>query len=312
MDTLTWSSASCFHTCPYRYYWRYEEGLRPKREEEGEPLLVGTAGHAGMETYAETGDLDKALDAVDRWRLARPALGPEGMRRVQQACKAKACVRVATIRWPDCVDEPEKMLDAPIRSPHSGRASRSFRFGGKYDGAEQRNNTVLLCDWKFTTDPERFIQTHIDLSVQLECYALAEQEMTGRKVIGVEYRLVKQPTIKLKLACRTRKVDQTPQEYEDECYEWIAAQTPGATAYEKYVTPRGLEAAQTWLWETAGAIRDARRLHRWFQNPSACYDWNRCCVYMPLCQATVRGDPVAPLIDMDFETAEKHPELKGT
>lgn len=300
MAILTFSSASCFHRCRRQYYWRYIRELKRKREEDSDALATGNATHRGMEVYAKTGSVNEAKEAIRQWEESLPTLGPDIVRRRQQACRASACVQVAAEKWSDPVSEPEKCLDCPIHNPATLRTSRNYRFAGVRDG---RQNGMIV-DWKTTADPSRFVKL-MSLSCQTECYALAELE----GVDGAEYRIIRTPSIKLKLAGARRKADQTREEYEAECIEWIRQAENGAMTWFQYVSPARLNAARHWLWDTQQALSECKRSERWFFNAGACHDWSRECSYMLLCQAVAAGDDVEALVEIDYERSDPLPEL---
>ena len=50
-NVLTYSSIRCFQTCPRKYSYRYELGIRRKGEPEREPLVFGRLWHMAMEGY---------------------------------------------------------------------------------------------------------------------------------------------------------------------------------------------------------------------------------------------------------------------
>lgn len=100
LDVVTYSSLSCLALCEVKYYWRYEECLRPIRDEDAEPLWVGSAFHRGLEVLGGGADMATALAAVDEWAAANPVLGEDAAWiQDQQVARARAMVRAGSLRW---------------------------------------------------------------------------------------------------------------------------------------------------------------------------------------------------------------------
>ncbi|KKL00154.1 hypothetical protein LCGC14_2628830, partial [marine sediment metagenome] len=97
LEVLTQSSLGVLTLCEVMYYWRYERGIRPRRE-DSEALWTGSATHVGLQAYA-AGGLDAAKIAIEEWERNNPALG-DGVRYAdQQIARARAIVRAAAERW---------------------------------------------------------------------------------------------------------------------------------------------------------------------------------------------------------------------
>ena len=101
VEILTYSSASLFSLCEMKYYWRHERSLAPKGiDETGESAWTGSAMHAGMDALAQTGQIEKALDAISEWATTNPALGESATAaRDQNVAKARAMCRAASLKW---------------------------------------------------------------------------------------------------------------------------------------------------------------------------------------------------------------------
>lgn len=97
-DVVTFSSLSCLSLCEQKYCWRYEMGLRPKRD-DSEAIRIGSCSHAALEAYA-SGGIDAARSAVTSWMELNPALGEDAAdKATMQAAKAMAVCRAAAKRW---------------------------------------------------------------------------------------------------------------------------------------------------------------------------------------------------------------------
>lgn len=100
-DILTFSSLSDLARCEMLFYWRHEQCLRKKRDEDSEPLWVGSAMHRGVAGYAKAG-LRTAMAAVEGWAAQNPILGEDAAwKQDEQIARARAMVRAAAVKWPE-------------------------------------------------------------------------------------------------------------------------------------------------------------------------------------------------------------------
>ncbi len=302
MQRLTNSSITCFAVCQRKYGWRYERHIQPVTYEEGDALRNGISFHHGIE-IAQNEGIEFAAAAVRQSWAEKPALGDDIRRNEQEVAKVCAMIRAAVARWSDKLKLTECSFEIPLVNPETGGKSRSFMYAGKWDGVAGSR----LVDWKTTADPDKFILEK-RLGYQFAGYA-AGLGAQGLPIHLAEYRLVTRPTIRLKDANRSRKVNQTPDEYEAECLAWLDAD-PGRLREEiVYLHPGAINGWRWWAWEASKAILEARRYNRWTRNIHACNAWRRECEYLPLCLAEAQGEDPEQLIAERYEVTEPHPEL---
>lgn len=123
LPLLTSSSARTFRACARRYYYAYEQNVRPRVKAGA--LAFGTLIHKGLEAWLKTGgDLDSALFA-----MKAPAYDHD-------AAKAEAMIRGYHARWASealTVLAVEREFVTELRNPETGAASRTFARAGKLD-----------------------------------------------------------------------------------------------------------------------------------------------------------------------------------
>ena len=161
---------------------------------------------------------------------------------------------------------------------------------------------------------------------QIGVYLRAAQQM-GMDVRGIGYDVIGRPQLRpykatplesrkytkatktesSRLYANQRERDETPEEYGERCLAAIAAEPD--TYYQRAIPVRLFQeqhecAVDT--WQTAGAIRDARRLNVFPRNPDACFTWSRSCDYLSVCAGDVPIDD--PLLFRREERA--HEELE--
>jgi hypothetical protein len=121
LELLTQSSLRTFRSCHRRYFYRYEMQVRPLKL-KAEPLRQGSSVHNGIEVLAKTGDLQLALDALDKEDPYANA-------------KERAMLTGYYARWgsPTGVIAVEKEWTMDLVNPETGANSKTFRLGGKID-----------------------------------------------------------------------------------------------------------------------------------------------------------------------------------
>jgi hypothetical protein len=125
LPVLTSSSSRAFRACARRYFYAYEQGVRP-RAPAAAPLHFGKRIHLALEAWLRGGyDLDASLAAM---RGAAPY--------DHDAAKAEAMLRGYHARWsgePLEVVAVEAEFVAPLLNPATNAPSRTFARAGKVD-----------------------------------------------------------------------------------------------------------------------------------------------------------------------------------
>jgi hypothetical protein len=159
------------------------------------------------------------------------------------------------------------------------------------------------------------------MDVQVSLY-LEGARAIGLEAEGVLYDVLHRPLLKplkatpdterkytkveKRLYANQRDRDETPEEYGKRVLDSIVA-APEAHYQRRIIVRLERERleALTDTWQTAIAIRDARRLRVWPRNPDSCIQWNRRCDYFDACAGISTVDD--PLL---FERIERqHEEL---
>jgi hypothetical protein len=123
---LTQSSLRAFRSCQRRYFYRYEERLRPVAP-KAQTLRTGTSIHRALEAWSKThGDLEAAVSMLDR---EEPFIF-EHERALMLGYHARWKEKLSDVK----VLGAEVEFRIPIVNPDTGRASRTFELGGKIDG----------------------------------------------------------------------------------------------------------------------------------------------------------------------------------
>jgi hypothetical protein len=194
----------------------------------------------------------------------------------------------------------EKMLTMPIRNPETGRPTQAFMFIGILDNVAPGG---VVRDWKTTDDIPKFIE-RTKLGFQADSQALLSMA-NGMDVTAVQYCLIQRPRIKL-------KKNQTPEQYEDECVQWIADQPMGVYEHELYFNTARLENAAWRIYHIAKQIAENRLTGRWMMNSGACHNYGRRCEYASLCMAEVEAADVEHVISTEYRPRTRRHDDDGT
>lgn len=127
LPILSTSSARAYGSCPRKYYYAYE--LRRRAIEDSDALRFGTLFHKGLEVWWQTVDLAEAIAAM---RAAYAGLAVDHI----DAIRAEELMLGYHVRWkhePLTVLAVEREFSAPLVNPDTGRASQTWRRGGKID-----------------------------------------------------------------------------------------------------------------------------------------------------------------------------------
>lgn len=251
-------------SCPRKFFYAEELGLESM---PSEPLVIGTAVHAGLATYHMTPYDDplrkeKAIiSAIDALQEYGPWLD-----RLQADGKDYEFITHKLMRdywdfyssvpdpWEIVAVEKEFDISLPINSPIT---SRHVRLTGRWDGIIRMNGVLLILEHKTTSlDLSTFLE-EFALNHQITRYATAASHILQLPIVGAMVNVIRKPK-------------------------------PGSrTQFARQIFARGPEDQAAHLLEIE-AMRAAEDVYRvrgvWPQNNASCRQWFRLCEYLPLCK----------------------------
>jgi hypothetical protein len=149
------------------------------------------------------------------------------------------------------------------------------------------------------------------LDAQISTYIEAAETL-GYKIDGVIYDVLGKPRLRPlqatpveerkytkptkaeptpRLYANQRDRDETAEEYGRRILDAIGEEPDRYYQRQKIVRLQNERIeAQTDVWQTASAIRDARRLKMFPRNPDSCFQWNRPCDFFPICSGLTTAD----------------------
>jgi hypothetical protein len=226
----------------------------------------------------------------------------------------------------------EETVVLPVVNPETGRISRTWRQGGKFDGRIEGYGSRLLLEHKTTSDaiddPDAVYWRRLDIDSQVSKYMLQAWQNEGDKLDGCLYDVIRKPGIRPKKltkaeiseiesgtylgmpveAIEAGAIDrETPDLYEIRLVREVTSDP--SRYYQRRTIYRTddevVEYAQE-LWTIGKEIQRARLHDLVFRNTGACFQFSRACPYLGLCSG---HDEVAS--DRWERVANVHPELDG-
>jgi hypothetical protein len=284
---ISFSQLGTFNTCKKQYYWKYIEGLLPRKFNDS--LQLGTIVHEGLQRLYETGDPDMAmaliqvsLNEIDKTMFKEQDFEDyESMKII-----AKAMVIGAYhIFYIDDFEkyeiiELERKHSIPIRNPKSNYAT-GYNFEFIADGVlkERATGRYWLLEYKTASrlGDGYFNRLKIDYQCTANIYYL--EKIYGIKFSGVIYRIFKKPSIRLKKT-------ETPDEFLTRLSEVFEEQSEEYFLELKLFRDRKeIENFANIAYLCTRELKAVIKSKFYFQNTKICNLIN--CPYTPLCNNEV-------------------------
>lgn len=275
LPLVTNSEVKTFRRCPREWQLSYVLGYRPRSQ--GAALRLGTYVHVGLEWWWQR------VSALEPFCPQPGDLDPF------EAARGNAMLHGYDARW---FDEPIEVLAVeqefrlPLVNPDTGRASMTYQLAGKLDAVARVDGKVYLVEHKTTSEdcsPGSDYARRLRIDGQVSLYYAAVRAL-GWEPAGVLYDVLRKPglrPLKAGKAGKTRKQDETPEEFGTRCAASLAADH-----YQRFEVTR-LEqeerdaAADVWL--TTQQMREAELHQSYPRNPDSCIRFGATCSYFAVC-----------------------------
>ena len=298
--TLTsYSFWNTFRNCRRRAYWRYVEGLKPI--DKAPALVQGDLAHRALAAIYDMNSTTYVFDVLNEALVE--ATGDSNM---YQYCYIAAAMMEAYIEhypreeWE--MVAVEKPFVGEIINPLTGAKSRSFLMGGKVDGLVRTSDGLFILEHKTVSRIDGAYLDRLWSDMQVQFYSLYVT-LNGEPVVGTIYNMLEKPRLEMKggetdVEFEERKLGmkqpdrakqqmaETDEEYQDRLRAWYAAE-PRFHRETIYFTPDDLHEQRMLIWELTQQYLAAARQGRssFYQNTSQCFNYNRACEFLPLCQS---------------------------
>lgn len=275
LPVVTHSELKTFRRCQREWQLSYLELYRPRHA--GAALSLGSLVHRELEAWwsiagrfapAPDGEFDYA--DLDPYDVAKGLAMLHGyhLRYVDQAVEVLAV---------------EKEFRLPLVNPKTGCASKTYQLGGKLDALARVDGKVFLVEHKTTSEdpsPGSDYARRLRIDGQISLYYAAVRSL-GYEPAGVLYDVLKKPGLRPLKAGKTRKEDETPEEYGMRCQAsltWDSYQRFEVTRLEAEEESAALD-----VWLTTQQMRVADLHHSYPRNPDACVRYGQTCAFFPVC-----------------------------
>ncbi len=318
-ETVSCSEISSWLSCRKKHEFRYVQRLAPM--EDSEPLNLGRAVHAALESWYLRRDKQSALDAV-RESLDCCASGDELLP------KALGMISGYIEYWKDRETFQALHVELPFRVPlrtPSGRASRIYDLVGRVDGIVQKpDGSIWILEHKTLGRKDKHYFDKLDVDIQVRAYCWAVQRFTGLDVKGVIYNVLRsklpaQPEVlKSGKLSKRANIDTTFEIFQQaikdngcdpgdyvEILDRLKAE--GNTFFMRREVEFTSGELDSFSLDLYRITRDMRRSSREesYRNPTACGQFGPCS-FRDLCIGTLPQDEV---FEHYRELSTKHPEL---
>lgn len=319
-EILTSSRLKAFRACPRMHWYRYIQ-CRHAITTSG-AVRFGTLFHHALEAWWFAWQ----LVGEERLEAAMNALANYGTEVDEEDLViARELMRCYHVRWNDeplITELVEHEFTAPLVNPVTGRASRTFRLGGKIDAKvyDERDRRRYLVEHKTTTsdisEGSGYWQ-RLRMDGQVSTYYDAFPD-----VAGCLYDVIRRPGQRRYKATpmESRKYTAKGQLYanqraEDESLEDFALRVREAIAsdpdsyFKRGVVVRLQEEIrehQLDVWHLANTMREMANVGLHPRNPDACIQFNRTCDYFDVCTGVASIDD-----ERLFQIQAAHPELQN-
>jgi hypothetical protein len=290
---ITNSRLRAFRRCPRFHQHAYVDLVRPI--EKSYALRFGTLVHLALEAWWSTSDnrLIAAMAAISR--------GCDEEFDEFDRVKAEELMRGYHARWCDDVYETisvEQEFSIPIEGGHT--------LGGKFDALARKNGKTYIVEHKTTSSSLEpggdYFQSVCTMDSQVSTYYRAAKAL-GHDVSGCVYDCILRIALRPYKAGKTRKEDETPEEFRLRIRAAIADEP------EKYFARFAIVRTER---DETEAASDLRRTIRHleiaveegsYRNTESCKDFGRTCEYHGACSGTESLDN--PLKFRKSETANE-------
>lgn len=334
---LTNSCLACHRTCPRKYKFQYELGVRP--EKTSQALRMGSNVHAGLDMLAMGIELQKVLDTVLAQYESVPAWA-DAHEWMTEGYTVQRLVHAYAMRYEHEnfeIVETEMPFFVKIENPETGKPTPSFTLAGKIDKIVRLpDGRLAILEHKTTSDSideNSDYWNKLRLDMQISLYLLAARQ-EGYEIGTIIYDVIRKPGISPKKVVKKDVLPKNDEDekigqffkYYDEVFKMPAPESETPEMYaarltddiasrpefyfarkEVARTSLDIQEAQNELWMQQKMIREMQLYDRWYRNTNACLHPYKC-EYTSICFNNVNLAEGLP--EGFVKVDDVHPELE--
>jgi hypothetical protein len=271
MIEVSHSKASMARGCWKKYYWCYEEGLRPVSRSVA--LTLGGIVHEGFDKFYK-GEYDIS---VLKW-LAQSF--DDEISKVSLPDQEGLLIAKYTAlgMWSFNPEKHEKFdeLKSEVEFNIRLKGLRSVRLKGRFDGQVKKNGVWWVREVKTTGLNQRQFEGRAQTSAQASMYVHAARQL-GYPVEGLMFDYLKKPLLR-------KRTDETAHDFGKRIYEDYKAKPK--FYFGRVYTYRNPDQMSLFEEDTVDMVREIRSRHRTYRyprNPDQCWNFNSECPYKKIC-----------------------------
>ena len=286
------SQCSLARSCWQKYKFHYMDGLRPKKRSSS--LSLGLVLHKCFDMHYQGSDTKKIMQYISTTfddEMSKASLPDQ-----EDILLNKYTAIGMWLYYPNKnlnfqEIESEKEFETRLGN------LRGVRFVGRVDGDVKQNNTWWVRDVKVTGLGLRQFEGRASISYQASAYIYGLAKVTGKKIQGVFFDVIKRPLLK-------KRVDETGEDFGRRIMDDYGDAKKQKMYYTRHYTYRSPRNIQNFLDDTIKVtreIRTRRRTNDWYRNTDACWSYNTECPYRRICFA---AKPDEQVVDMFYTRKE--------
>lgn len=332
-EILTYSSIRAFRNCRKMYDLRYNQHLAPL-EEDSEAQALGTIFHGSMERWYGRDmaipveqTVNSILEYIDG--ACPDRIADKRQKKIWHQVRAMFLGYVK--KYPTEEFEVvfvEKEFESLIINPETDYASRTFIMRGKVDGMIRKGEKHFLIEHKTASIINEDYIDRLPMDFQIILYAAYIERYMNIQIAGILYNVIGKAQIKqgmgenaeqfqirrAKLIAQSKtgktSAKQWVPESDEEFQERLAQKHAKDDMFHRQqliISRDNFDVLHSEIWELTQQLLLARRTGEWYMNTDYCYQYNRLCMYFPICRSG--GNPI--VIQNQYRVALPHPELSG-
>jgi hypothetical protein len=291
LQQLSYSGIRTFCNCRRAYYWKYIKDIESIKR--ADYFSFGSMIHECLESFYKKIDYNKLFlenypeHSSDEKQAKYYGMGIGMM----QGYEAKYSDDLSLFD----VIGTELEFEVPIINPATGRHSRKFTLRGKIDGIISLNGKYWILEHKTAAKADTNYLDTLWHDLQITLYAVAYEMMSGVKIEGILYNILKKTGLRLKKS-------ESLEEYKERIIEQYITDPEMYLRSEIILGSRRKLDVVKELWDITQAA-NTNNLHK---NRSQCQGMYGSCEYFKICNS---GDN--PLIIENYYKRREHEVTNG-
>ena len=297
---LSYSQSAVARSCWMKYKFKYVDGLRPIDTKPS--LTLGKAVHDAFDLFYNGKDNQTIVQYINTiFKDKISTVGPQDVEALELAKYTALGMWLyyphKTLNFQDI--KPEVEFKLPIIN--------DINFVGRVDGLVKKNNKYWLRELKTTGLSMRQFEGRMHTSYQATGYIWAMQKVTGHKIQGVMYDVIKKPLLR-------KRVSEMADDFGRRIMEDYSDEKKQKHYFQRLYTYRTEDDVKRYeedRMHLVGDICRRKKSNMWYRNPESCWQFNSECPYKKICFCDKPDQLIVDLMFTKKEDNEKSSSSKS-